>query len=1523
MTRARARELTLVNWKGVFFERYLLDPNVTALEGDNGAGKTTVMIAAYVTLLPDLSRLRFTNLGETGATGGDRGIWGRLGEPSRPSFSAITLELGDGSHVIAGVHLKRKSEPTLELAPFLIGRLPVEARARDFLLETSATHDEIPTLDGVKQLVAAAGAEIEVFSTSKAYFAALFDLGISPMRLSSDEERNKYNDMLRTSMTGGISRALTSELRSFVFKQELGLSDTLGRMRTNLNACRKTRLEVADSRELQRHITGVFEAGQSMFRTAMMAARTAADEQAEQCRAAQRALSEAETHVSRLSLELSEAKAQAEGIEDRLTALSLAHDKAKQRVVSCQRALQTAERIETLTQELAGAEERLHAARARHQDATDQRRRKRELRDESQRAVTQSAQGLANLQAGLEELHRRAYSHRRAHQELDRAAAALAAAIPEDAKALDLVKRIDLARSMVTAAQPAAESDRIAPPTDDLSTLLLELRKYATDRLLECDSERARRHRESESAQLQRQDRDRALQALSTLVERLPDDQYVEAARHALSLWDERERLVSALPSLRSEVDTLSATLERQTHARARATAAGLDPNTLTGSALHQALGALDAEYRDLRERAREASWKSRETSETVEQLGNERRRTEPLVARFRELEAAAERLKAFGLTPHSSQADLDQTKSELEDRLARVERRHGKLVLERDRALTEANALEGYVGGTAPELVELRDVVDGEFLSNRFEELEPEDASYVEALLGPLKHAVVVEDMDAARERLRTFETPLDDVWLVRAGADLKYLDRPRPSGEIEAVVESDGIVRISRIPELSSLGRRARERRAQVLRRTAQERQRALEEEERAQRKLRTELHDLDKLRQRADLWRSGDPAQRLEALDEELTRARAEATQSKERAERDSKAADQLHERMSMLRTLLPDAALFDAADIASRLEECQRRLCEAESFSKELERVAEARGTLARLLDALKSEPPSEQTLTAWQSEREALAEQRDQLFRAVEALDQVLEQEHAFAYGDAVESLGKRSELVPELERQHADLQQQAQTIETKLAELEQEWEAASDTLQAARAEHAAISAHIERALKELADEGVSAPTRQTLEDLATGEQEAKRTLDDVARDARDLNARVALAEERHHRALERRDALLSELAQAEKAALPLEEAWTTAQREATTQSLVALVDDRAPSANSRALWAEAEGKRALLFDRLRTASGGSLSDDFGEGETSFEPLGYVALWKNVRQWLQKRLPAQVADVQDPVLALSRLQDDLVTLEGRLRQQESELLGASGDVARSIDVQVRRATGQIRRINQYLSDITFGSIQGIRVTMERVEAMGPILEALRNGNAQKLLFQGNLPLEEALDEIFKRYGGGRSGGHRILDYREYIELKVEVKRQGDGKGWELANPTRVSTGEAIGVGAALMMVILTEWERDATLLRNKRTHGSLRFLFLDEANRLSQDNLGVLFDLCQNLELQLLIAAPEVARAEGNTTYRLVRRVAEDGSEEVLVTGRRSQLPEAATEAAVVSPEPAREAAQQPLFQARD
>src|SRR5688500_747580 len=319
MSRTTAAALTLVNWKGVFYARYGLDRHVTALEGANGAGKTTVMIAAYVVLLPDMTRLRFTNLGETAATGGDRGIWGRLGELGRPSYAAIEI-LAGGERVIAGVHLERKAEPTIELTPFLISGVDLSGQLKQVLLATEDEHDAVPQISDVRDAVTARGGELTVFGTAKEYFAALFDRGINPLRLATDEERHKMNEMLRTSMTGGISKALTTELRPFLLREETGLADTLSRMRQNLDTCQRTRIEVTEARNLEREIAGVFDAGRSMFSTALQAVRETAREEAARAERARVERDEASRALRELDRSAAEAAARLEAVGERLQA---------------------------------------------------------------------------------------------------------------------------------------------------------------------------------------------------------------------------------------------------------------------------------------------------------------------------------------------------------------------------------------------------------------------------------------------------------------------------------------------------------------------------------------------------------------------------------------------------------------------------------------------------------------------------------------------------------------------------------------------------------------------------------------------------------------------------------------------------------------------------------------------------------------------------------------------------------------------------------------------------------------------------------------------------------------------------------------------------------------------------------------------------------------------------------------------------------------------------------------------------
>ena len=254
-------------------------------------------------------------------------------------------------------------------------------------------------------------------------------------------------------------------------------------------------------------------------------------------------------------------------------------------------------------------------------------------------------------------------------------------------------------------------------------------------------------------------------------------------------------------------------------------------------------------------------------------------------------------------------------------------------------------------------------------------------------------------------------------------------------------------------------------------------------------------------------------------------------------------------------------------------------------------------------------------------------------------------------------------------------------------------------------------------------------------------------------------------------------------------------------------------------------------------------------------------------------------------------MDDPLEALERLRNHLGELEERLRTQEQTLQGSSESVANTIGAETRRARQEVQRLNRDLERVRFGSIAGVRLHLRRVPEMDNVLEALRKGDGQGRLFTPDLPLEEALNELLRTYAGRRAQGHRLLDYREYVDPRVEVRRNA-GAAWETASSIRLSTGESIGIGAALMMVVLTAWERGASLIRAQSTQGTLRLLLLDEANRLDRENLAVLFDLCRNLDLQLLVAAPEVAQAHGNTTYRLVRGSDDNGEEEVRVTGRR-------------------------------
>jgi chromosome partition protein MukB len=1472
VSRAHVTALALVNWKGVFYERYRLDRHVTALEGANGAGKTTVMIAAYMVLLPDMSRLRFTNLGESGASGGDRGIWGRLGEPGRPSYAALDIQQPDGQRVVIGVRLRRLAEPSVEPTAFLIESMAADTLLSQLFLLQRDDHDQVCELDEVRESARRVGARLEVFRSIKDYFAALFERGITPLRLASDEERNKLNEMLRTSMTGGISRVLTSELRSFLLKEESGLGDVLGRMRANLEACHRTRGEVSEARSVERDISSVYEAGQAMFSAALHAARAAADEVAGRVELARTALTTAQRAATELNSEVAELAAREAALDERFRAARAQHETRAAELERLRRASALADQLRGLDLELTELERQAECAASSQAQAVAERSLCRLARDQMQEAYQRAALGLAHLQHGLDELHRRAHAHRQ------------------------LGRGLEQARLLLEL--PELTLDRV-------SEELVRLQQNRQSMLVA----RARSERDRDSATCRRDEQRRALAALAMLeaashhpaavsgVNAQPNasDEVasLQRARRALARLAEREAELAQLPILEREQSELAELVTRQAAVQARATQLNL---ACGPGAAHELESRSDSREQALRLAQETLSHAEAQLESATHASLQARERQAALEARalsWQTLAAAAERAgQALGETL-SSAADLLRARDSLADNMLALAAQRERTQSQRETWLRLAADLNGPGAALDPELIRLRDELGAELVLGRFDHVRDAEAATLEARLGPLIHALVVPDPAAAAAALVDKPRTLESVWLVRSGVDLD--SGVASSAEQDVIVEERLGVRITRRPARPTLGAGARAARASELQKCAEDAAGELEALALRARQLAGARRDLELLASRQDVWSAGDPASELAALAlSQAPLAEAERSARVElQAARERRSA--LRSELDELHSLLPDRSLLEPSDHQQLLAAVTTRIAAARRAQSELLQVGPARDELSELIEVLRQPSVQSEDSALASSQIAALDADLERDYRAAAALEEVLAHRHAEHWHDAAEALGSQTALVPVLDAQHDQARAALAAADRAVIEGDARWEQATRSAQDAQAQRGASAAARARLASELETLG-GAPEAARIEHVARALSAASQQLSELERGARALVGDLARMRERAEQATRRASKAMAAMHDEEQQARPLQSAWQELKARAESAELMA--DQSGAGSTSLELAAAATSRRALLIDRLDRSRGG---DDLARQIRELTgPAALLEAWQLARDWLRRRVPAQITQAGDPLRALERLRDHLDMLEGRLARQESDLRGASADVGRGIDVQVRRARGQVRRLNAQLEGVRFGSIAAIRVEMRRIERMEQILRALREGEAQELLFLPSLPIDEALEEIFRRYGGGRGGGQRLLDYREYVELVVEIKRQAN-EHWEAASPTRLSTGEAIGVGAALMMVVLTEWERDSNLLRARDNPGSLRFLFLDEANRLSRDNLAVLFELCKNLDLQLMIAAPEVARAEGNTTYRLVRHLSDDGREEVIVSGRRAvaeRVPEA-------------------------
>ena len=268
--KSRIVQVILVNWKGMFFQPFEIDQGMTLLEGANGTGKTTIMIAAYTCLMPDLNFLNFQNVTVVGARKNeDKGLYGRLGQGD-PVFSLLDIVTANGERHLMGVQLIKKTYPQVHLKHFAIRDLNPEADLEQILLihHKETNQQEIPELAEIGKRASTVGGELIHFRHAREYFRFMFEAGITPARLTENEERKQYNQLLHTSLYGGLSRSLQSSLRDYLLPQDNTLASSIQDMEQNLLTCRRTRATIQRYQAVRSMIQGVYQTGLEMFSAA-------------------------------------------------------------------------------------------------------------------------------------------------------------------------------------------------------------------------------------------------------------------------------------------------------------------------------------------------------------------------------------------------------------------------------------------------------------------------------------------------------------------------------------------------------------------------------------------------------------------------------------------------------------------------------------------------------------------------------------------------------------------------------------------------------------------------------------------------------------------------------------------------------------------------------------------------------------------------------------------------------------------------------------------------------------------------------------------------------------------------------------------------------------------------------------------------------------------------------------------------------------------------------------------------------
>ncbi|MDG2788192.1 chromosome partition protein MukB [Vibrio parahaemolyticus] len=1463
--RGKYQSLTMVNWNGFFARTFDIDGLVTTLSGGNGAGKSTTMAAFITALIPDQTLLHFRNTTEAGSSQSsrDKGLYGKL-QPGA-CYAALDVVNSRNQRLLFAVKLQQVAgrDKKVDIKPFVIQGLPSHVKPTDILVESvSATQARVRQINEVKESIAEfEGVQFKAFSSIVDYHAQMFEFGVIPKKLRNSGDRSKFYRLIEASLYGGISSAITRSLRDYLLPQNGGVKKAFQDMESALRENRMTLEAIKTTqadRDLFKHL--ITESTNYVAADYMRHANERRKKLEQTLSLRSELFGSRETLIEQNNL-LNRVQEELELLIESESSLEQDYQAASDHLQLVQNALRQQEKIERYQEDLEELSERLEEQMMVVEEAQERVMMAEEQATVAEEEVDSLKTQLADYQQALDVQQTRALQYQQAVQALEKA------------------KQL-LGDDSLTAESAQALVSELKSKESEHTNALLSVKHK-----LDMSSAAAEQF-------------ETALKLVQSIVGQVERKDASEHAKTAIAKARESQQIAQNEQQWRAQHRDLERSLNQQRQAR-----------ELVAEYKKQYHVELTDEVTFEQERERHATQiESLEIAqeEVRDQRGEQRRLEQNAVAEISKLEAIA---PAWIAANDALEKLREQSGEELEDRHAVMN--HMQVVLEQERELSlakdklaerrsqldsEIERLASPGGSNDPRLKGLADTLGGVLLSEIYDDITIDDAPYFSAMYGPARHAIVVSDLSGIEEKLVELDDCPEDLYIIEGDIDA-FDDSSFDAEELEGAVcvrMNDRQMRYSRLPEIPLFGRAAREQRLELLR---NEREEVVEKHAKAA----FDSQKMQRLYQAFNLFVSNhiqvafdaDPEQALATIRDkrnQIARVLADLD-AKEQQQRSQLQTSK--QALSSLDKLASHMVLVEDESLQARFDELEEKIAHLAEAKNFLNNHAKAVTQLENIASALDADP---EQFDALEAEYKAADERLQDLKKQIFALSDLVERRHYFAYSDSVDLLNKSSELSEQLKAKLVQAEQMRTRSREELKQSQGQMNQYNQVLASLKSSHQAKLETVQEFKQELQEFGVNAD--EGAEERAMRRRDELHERLHTSRSRKSEYERTITSTELEMKGLAKRlKKVQKEYVELRTFVVAAKAGWCSVLRLARENDVERRLHKR-ELAYMSADELRSMSDKSLGALRLAVANNDDLRDALRLSEDNARPERKVLFYIAVYQHLRERIRQDIIRTDDPVEAIEEMEVELARLTEELTQRENRLAISSESVASIIKKTIQREQNRIRMLNQGLSNISFGQVKGVRLNVKIRESHEVLLNGLATQQEQhKDLFESTrFTFSEAMAKLFQRVNphidmGQRSPqvlGEELLDYRNYLELSVEVNRGTDG--WLQAESGALSTGEAIGTGQSILLMVVQSWEEESRRLRSKDIV-PCRLLFLDEAARLDAKSIATLFELCDRLDMQLLIAAPENISPEKGTTYKLVRKVFKD-HEHVHVVGLR-------------------------------